>query len=100
MRRPRRLYIVLLPVGLILAVGLFATTQAARGAVPTWARDLDCDGHLSVGEWFEAGLDYGWRSVAGNAQGCSQVFRLKDGLPGTTWCGTPPRCQSALARHL
>jgi hypothetical protein len=84
---------------LVTAGGWFAA-MAADGEVPSYARDLDCDGHVSVGEWTAGGLDYGWRRASDGPAECMEVFSLKDGLPQSLWCGTLPRCQSGVVGSL
>jgi len=66
---------------------------AVLSPVPTWARDLNCDGRVSIAEWYEAGIDHGWRSAVGGPSGCMEVFRFKDGLPDVLWCDQAPRCR-------
>jgi hypothetical protein len=78
---------------LVLVVLTFVTVLAARGNVPTWARDLNCDGRVSIAEWYEAGNDHGWRPAVGGPPGCMEVFRFKDGLPDVLWCEQSPRCR-------
>jgi hypothetical protein len=75
----------------VLALAV-ATGLAASGDVPRWARDQNCDGRVSVAEWFDVGFDDGWRPAVGGPAGCMEAFRFKDGLPDVVWCGLPPRC--------
>ena len=77
----------------VLGVVALPTVLAALGDVPTWARDLNCDGRVSIAEWYEAGIEHGWRSAIGGPTGCMEVFRFKDGLPDVLWCERPPRCR-------
>jgi hypothetical protein len=72
-----------------------ATTLAATSDVPWSRRDLDCSGHLSIAEWYAAGLDHGWRPATGGPPGCWEVFRYKDGLEVTVWCPASPECRRA-----
>ncbi len=75
------------------------TALATLGDVPTWARDADCDGHVSVGEWYDLGIDHGWRPAVGGPHDCMEVFRFKDGLPVVLRCESEPRCRlAALSR--
>jgi hypothetical protein len=58
-----------------------------------WARDLNCDGQLTIRERFEGGLDYGWRASVTGPPGCMEAFRYKDGIPDVLWCGDPLTCR-------
>lgn len=66
---------------------------AAVGDVPTWARDADCDGHVSMGEWQDLGIDHGWRPAVGGPSDCMEVFRFKDGLSVVLRCKSEPGCR-------
>ena len=81
---------------LLFVVLALVTVLAARGDVPTWARDLDCDGRVSIEEWYAAGIDHGWRPAVRGPPGCMEVFRFKDGLPDVLWCQQSPRCRRGL----
>jgi hypothetical protein len=72
---------------LVAAGSVWITVVAALGDVPWWARDLNCDGHVSIGEWYDAGIDHGWRgSMRGEPAGCMVAFEFKDGLRDVLWC--------------
>jgi hypothetical protein len=66
---------------------------AASGDVPFWARDADCDGRVSLGEWLDLGIDYGWRPAIRGPPDCMEVFRFKDGLPVLLRCDSALRCR-------
>lgn len=90
---PTRLRVVLFAVITVpLSCGGFATWVSAAGPVPFTARDLDCSGFVTPGEWYSAGLDYGWRD-ADDPNGCWEVFQLKDGYPHLVRCSSVPRCR-------
>lgn len=80
------------------------TVVAARGvkpwSVPWSKRDLDCNGSVSIVEWYTAGLDYGWRTAFDGPPGCWEVFSLKDGLPVTVWCPASPPCRTNFSKRL
>lgn len=69
------------------------TLLAAVGDVPWAARDLDCSGMVSVGEWYSGGFDYGWRRAMDGPPECVEVFALKDGLAVAQRCPEAPRCR-------
>jgi hypothetical protein len=98
----RKLKLALLVTGAVLVSAplAWATFHAARGvdpwAVPWERRDLDCNGSVSIAEWYAAGLDYGWRPALNGPTGCWEVFSLKDGLPVTVWCAESTRCRPAV----
>ena len=80
---------------LVLLLGMAAcpTTLAALGEVPTWARDLNCDGHVDMGEWFDLGIDHGWRPAIGGPSDCMEVYSFKDAMPVVLRCETSPHCR-------
>src|SRR5437763_15700577 len=81
--------------GLVLGLLAYLTMAAWNNPVPSGARDLDCDGSVSVSEWYSAGLDHGWRPASDGTTGCMEVFSRKDGLPGGCVCEQSPRCRIA-----
>ena len=91
----RWLRVALLSLAGAGVAGLFGvpTLLAALGDVPREARDLDCSGLVTVGEWYAAGLDYGWRHATVGPTDCSEVFSLKDGLPVVLRCPEEPHCR-------
>ena len=92
MRRALLIAILYLPGALLLAILGVPVWFVARGDVPWSARDLDCDGSVSMGEWFWGGLDFGWRPATGGPPGCMEVYSLKDGLPVVLRCPPEPVC--------
>jgi len=81
--------------GLVLGLLAYLTMAAWNNPVPAGARDLDCDGSVSVSEWYSAGLDHGWRHASDETTGCMEVFSLKDGLPVVCVCEQSPPCRIA-----
>ena len=81
--------------GLVLGLLAYLTMAAWNNPVPSGARDLDCDGSVSVSEWYSAGLDHGWRPASDGTKHCMEVFSLKDGLPVVCMCERAPRCRTA-----
>ena len=94
-RMPRRARLVLLALAGVSVATLLGlpTLLAAVGGVPWAARDFDCSGVVSVGEWYSGGLDYGWRHAIGGPPECMEVFSLKDGLAVVQRCPGEPRCR-------
>jgi hypothetical protein len=77
----------------LIAPFLQLTILAANAKVPGWARDFDCDGRVSIVEWYAGGLDHGWRASPGGPPGCREAFRYKDGMADVTWCEASPHCR-------
>jgi hypothetical protein len=86
--------VVVVVVAPIACVTLIAAPGGAL-SVPSSKRDLDCDGSISMSEWYAAGLEDGWRPATYGPAGCWEVFRLKDGMPVTVWCPASPACRRA-----
>jgi hypothetical protein len=81
---------------MVVLGGVAYTVNVARtNGIPAAARDLDCDGEVSLVEWYSAGLNYGWRRATDGSSGCMEVFALKDGLPVVCVCEHEPRCRRA-----
>jgi hypothetical protein len=86
---------LLAAIGLLLLGGASYTAIVWKDGPPSAARDLDCDGVVSLSEWYSAGLNDGWRSAIDGTPGCMEVFALKDGLPIVCVCAQEPRCRPA-----
>lgn len=82
-------------LALVVLAGVGYTAIAWRAGPPSAARDLDCDGVVSVSEWFSAGVDHGWRKATDGTPGCMEIFALKDGLPIVCVCEQEPLCRPA-----
>lgn len=90
------LRVLALPPILIGAWFSVTLVAAVRSDVPGGARDLDCDGSVTLAEWYRGGLDQGWRPAGPGTGGCMEVFRFKDGLPDVVRHGS--RCETDNAR--
>lgn len=89
----RRRWLLVGGLTLLIGIAAYPTMIAVMGDVPAWARDLNCNGRVSVAEWYDAGIDHGWRRAVGGPTDCMEVFRLKDGIAVVLRCETNPRCR-------
>lgn len=78
---------------IFLIILAWPTIFSAISEVPRWARDMDCDGKVSISEWYTGGIDRGWRPATGGPSGCMEVYRIKDGALEVVRCEEPPRCR-------
>jgi hypothetical protein len=52
-----------------------------------------------MSEWYDLGIDHGWRPAVGGPSDCMEVFRFKDGLPVVLRCDSEPRCRLPALGH-
>lgn len=86
----------LVPLAFVLLIACSAGGVVWYGnasSVPDEARDFDCDGTVTLREWFAAAGDYGWRESLSSPGECMEVFAYKDGLPVVLHCAAEPRCR-------
>ena len=86
---------ILVALALLFFGGVGYTAIAWHDGPPSAARDLDCDGVVSLSEWYSGGLNHGWRKPTDGTPGCMEVFALKDGLPVVCVCAQGPHCRPA-----